>query len=192
MDQQLKERLIGVTALVLVAIVFIPMFFKKSTDLALREKENVEFINENESEFISKLKPMTETAAIEDNNTQITAVEEPTQITAVEEPTQITAVEEQVNKDKVSSKTVEMGQMNWIVQIGSFSSKENAEKLNKKVKKAGFRSFVNPITIDDKTMHQVCLGPEYDMTAANELLKEIKDWIDKNKMNLTGIVKKYP
>ena len=108
MDQQLKERLIGVTALVLVAIVFIPMFFKKSTDLALREKENVEFINENESEFISKLKPMTETAAIEDNNTQITAVEE------------------QVNKDKVSSKTVEMGQMNWIVQIGSFSSKENA------------------------------------------------------------------
>ncbi|MBK69641.1 MAG: hypothetical protein CMF54_07625, partial [Legionellales bacterium] len=119
-------------------------------------------------------------------------VEEPTQITAVEEPTQITAVEEQVNKDKVSSKTVEMGQMNWIVQIGSFSSKENAEKLNKKVKKAGFRSFVNPITIDDKTMHQVCLGPEYDMTAANELLKEIKDWIDKNKMNLTGIVKKYP
>ena len=174
MDQQLKERLIGVTALVLVAIVFIPMFFKKSTDLALREKENVEFINENESEFISKLKPMTETAAIEDNNTQITAVEE------------------QVNKDKVSSKTVEMGQMNWIVQIGSFSSKENAEKLNKKVKKAGFRSFVNPITIDDKTMHQVCLGPEYDMTAANELLKEIKDWIDKNKMNLTGIVKKYP
>ena len=192
MDQQLKERLIGVTALVLVAIVFIPMFFKKSTDLALREKENVEFINENESEFISKLKPMTETAAIEDNNTQITAVEEPTQITAVEEPTQITAVEEQVNKDKVSSKTVEMGQMNWIVQIGSFSGKENAEKLNKKVKKAGFRSFVNPITIDDKTMHQVCLGPEYDMTAANELLKEIKDWIDKNKMNLTGIVKKYP
>ena len=192
MDQQLKERLIGVTALVLVAIVFIPMFFKKSTDLALREKENVEFINENESEFISKLKPMTETAAIEDNNTQITAAEEPTQITAAEEPTQITAAEEQVNKDKVSSKTDEMGQMNWIVQIGSFSSKENAEKLNKKVKKAGFRSFVNPITIDDKTMHQVCLGPEYDMTAANELLKEIKDWIDKNKMNLTGIVKKYP
>ena len=176
MDQQLKERLIGVTALVLVAIVFIPMFFKKSTDLALREKENVEFINENESEFISKLKPMTETAAIEDNNTQITPAEEPAQI----------------KKDKVSSKTVEMGQMNWIVQIGSFSSKENAEKLNKKVKKAGFRSFVNPITIDDKTMHQVCLGPEYDMTAANELLKEIKDWIDKNKMNLTGIVKKYP
>ena len=28
---------------------------KKLTDLALREKENVEFINENESEFISKL-----------------------------------------------------------------------------------------------------------------------------------------
>ena len=80
-----------------------------------------------------------------------------------------------------------MGQMNWIVQIGSFSSKDNAEKLNQKVKKAGFRSFVNPIIVGEKTMHQVCLGPEYDMAAANELSKEIK-----NKMKLNGIVKKYP
>ena len=107
-----------------------------------------------------------------------------TRRTYTEEPPQIT--EEPPNPNKVPE-TTEMGQMNWIVQIGSFSSKDNAEKLNQKVKKAGFRSFVNPIIVGEKTMHQVCLGPEYDMAAANELSKEIK-----NKMKLNGIVKKYP
>ena len=80
-----------------------------------------------------------------------------------------------------------VGQMNWVVQVGSFLSKDNAEKLNQKVKKAGFRSFVNPVTQNNKIMHQVCLGPEYDETDAKNLLKEIK-----NKMKLDGIVKKYP
>ena len=65
--------------------------------------------------------------------------------------------------------------------------KENAEKLNLKAKNAGLRSFVNPITQNNKIMHQVCLGPEYDETDAKNLLKEIK-----NKMKLDGIVKKYP
>jgi DedD protein len=80
-----------------------------------------------------------------------------------------------------------VGQMNWVVQVGSFSSKDNAEKLNQKVKKAGFRSFVNPITQNNKIMHQVCLGPEYNETDAMNLLKGIK-----NKMKLNGIIKKYP
>jgi len=36
-------------------------------------------------------------------------------------------------------------------------------------------------------MHQVCLGPEYDEVDANKLLEKIK-----NKMELDGIIKKYP
>ena len=68
-----------------------------------------------------------------------------------------------------------VGQMNWVVQVGSFSSKDNAEKLNQKVKKAGFRSFVNPITQNNKIMYQVCSGPEYNETDAMNLLKGIKN-----------------
>ena len=91
------------------------------------------------------------------------------------------------NKD--TSGVDEVGQMNWIVQIGSFSNKENAEKLNLKVKNAGFRSFINPITQDNGIMHQVCLGPEYDELDANKLREEIKKKI---KLENEPIVKKYP
>ena len=168
MDQQLKERLIGIIVLVLFAVIFIPMFFTGTNDSILKNEENVSI--SKESEFISKLKPMTDTAT--DSNT---------------ENIELAPVVEEIPFNQEMLKTDAVGQMNWVVQVGSFLSKDNAEKLNQKVKKAGFRSFVNPITQNNKIMHQVCLGPEYDEADAKNLLKEIK-----NKMKLDGIVKKYP
>ena len=178
MDQQLKERLIGIIVLVLFAVIFIPMFFSGTHDPILKNKENISI--SKESEFISKLKPMTDTATDTDLNTENIKL-----APVVEES--LAPVVEEIPFNKEILKTDLVGQMNWVVQVGSFSSKDNAEKLNQKVKKAGFRSFVNPITQNNKIMHQVCLGPEYDETDANNLLKEIK-----NKMKLDGIVKKYP
>ena len=176
MDQQLKERLIGIIVLVLFAVIFMPMFFTGTNDSILKNKENVSI--SKESEFISKLKPMTDT--VTDSNTENIEL-----APVVEES--IAPVVEEIPFNQEMIKTDAVGQMNWVVQVGSFSSKDNAEKLNQKVKKAGFRSFVNPITQNSKIMHQVCLGPEYDETDAKNLLKEIK-----NKMKLDGIVKKYP
>ena len=176
MDQQLKERLIGIIVLVLFAVIFIPMFFTGTNDSILKNEENVSI--SKESEFISKLKPMTDTAT--DSNTENIEL-----APVVEES--LAPVVEEIPFNQEMLKTDAVGQMNWVVQVGSFLSKDNAEKLNQKVKKAGFRSFVNPITQNNKIMHQVCLGPEYDETDAKNLLKEIK-----NKMKLDGIVKKYP
>ena len=224
MDQQLKERLIGIIVLVLFAVIFIPMFFTGTNDSILKNKENVSI--SKESEFISKLKPMTDTAT--DSNTEnielapvveeslapvveeslapvveeslapvveesLAPVVEESLAPVVEESLapvveeSLAPVVEEIPFNQEMLKTDAVGQMNWVVQVGSFSSKDNAEKLNQKVKKAGFRSFVNPITQNNKIMHQVCLGPEYDETDAKNLLKEIK-----NKMKLDGIVKKYP
>ena len=202
MDQQLKERLIGIIVLVLFAVIFIPMFFSGTHDPILKNKENTSI--SKESEFISKLKPMTDTATDTDLNTEniklapvveesLAPVVEESLAPVVEESLapvveeSLAPVVEEIPFNKEILKTDLVGQMNWVVQVGSFSSKDNAEKLNQKVKKAGFRSFVNPITQNNKIMHQVCLGPEYDETDANNLLKEIK-----NKMKLDGIVKKYP
>ena len=176
MDQHLKERLIGIIVLVLFAVIFIPMFFTGTNDSILKNKENVSI--SKESEFISKLKPMTDTAT--DSNTENIEL-----APVVEES--LAPVVEEIPFNQEMLKIDVVGQMNWIVQVGSFLSKDNAEKLNQKVKKAGFRSFINPITQNNKIMHQVCLGPEYDEADAKNLLKEIK-----NKMKLDGIVKKYP
>jgi len=200
MDQQLKERLIGAIVLVSFAVIFIPMFFTGTTDSVLKNKENVSI--PKELEFVSKLKPMTGTATDSNiKNIEFAPVVEESLAPVVEESLapvveeslapvveeSLAPVVEEIPFNQEMLKNNAVGQMNWVVQVGSFSSKDNAEKLNQKVKKAGFRSFVNPITQNNKIMHQVCLGPEYNETDAMNLLKGIK-----NKMKLNGIIKKYP
>jgi DedD protein len=200
MDQQLKERLIGAIVLVSFAVIFIPMFFTGTTDSVLKNKENVSI--PKELEFVSKLKPMTGTATDSNiKNIEFAPVVEESLAPVVEESLapvveeslapvveeSLAPVVEEIPFNQEMLKNNAVGQMNWVVQVGSFSSKDNAEKLNQKVKKAGFRSFVNPITQNNKIMHQVCSGPEYNETDAMNLLKGIK-----NKMKLNGIIKKYP
>jgi len=200
MDQQLKERLIGAIVLVSFAVIFIPMFFTGTTDSVLKNKENVSI--PKELEFVSKLKPMTGTATDSNiKNIEFAPVVEESLAPVVEESLapvveeslapvveeSLAPVVEEIPFNQEMLKNNAVGQMNWVVQVGSFSSKDNAEKLNQKVKKAGFHSFVNPITQNNKIMHQVCLGPEYNETDAMNLLKGIK-----NKMKLNGIIKKYP
>ena len=194
MDQQLKERLIGIIVLVLFAVIFIPMFFSDPIDLVSKEKTNLS--NSKESEFVSKLKPVDDstqefdTKRIEyDTVTEETpqTVTEETPQTVTEESTDLVNEETAFRKESLTEN--QMGQMNWIVQIGSYSNKENAEKENLRAKNAGFRSFINPITQNNKIMYQVCLGPEYDELDANKLREEIKKKI---KLETEPIVKKYP
>ena len=194
MDQQLKERLVGIIVLVLFAVIFIPMFFSEPIDLVSKEKTNLS--NSKESEFVSKLKPVDDstqefdTKRIEyDTVTEETpqTVTEETPQTVTEESTDLVNEETAFRKESLTEN--QMGQMNWIVQIGSYSNKENAEKENLRAKNAGFRSFINPITQNNKIMYQVCLGPEYDELDANKLREEIKKKI---KLETEPIVKKYP
>ena len=151
MDQKLKERLIGVIVLVSLAVIFIPLFLTEPVNLIQEDKKNSS--SSEDSEFVSKLKPVDEA----NQDLDIKNVEYGT-------------VTEQI-PETVTLRENEVGQMNWIVQIGSFSNKENAEKLNLKAKSAGFRSFINPIMQNNRIMHQVCLGPEYDEVDANKLLE---------------------
>ena len=178
MDQQLKERLIGIIVLVLFAVIFIPMFFSDPIDLVSKEKTNLS--NSKESEFVSKLKPV-------DDSTQELDTKSIEYDTVTEEITDLVNEETAFRKESLTEN--QMGQMNWIVQIGSYSNKENAEKENLRAKNAGFRSFINPITQNNKIMYQVCLGPEYDELDANKLREEIKKKI---KLEAEPIVKKYP
>ena len=194
MEQKLKERLIGIIVLVSIAVIFIPMFFSEPIDLVSKEKTNLS--NSKESEFVSKLKPVDDstqefdTKRIEyDTVTEETpqTVTEETPQTVTEESTDLVNEETAFRKESLTEN--QMGQMNWIVQIGSYSNKENAEKENLRAKNAGFRSFINPITQNNKIMYQVCLGPEYDELDANKLREEIKKKI---KLETEPIVKKYP
>ena len=47
----------------------------------------------------------------------------------------------------------------WLVQVGTFGQKDNAERLAASLKQRGFAAFVSPTARDGKTMFRVRVGP---------------------------------
>lgn len=199
MHQRLKERLVGAAVLVIIAVIFIPMLLMGPIDSNSISKTN---IPERPTEkFSSKLVPLNESlmpikeapsSSIGDIDGESADQEELTEsfnetvLGDVEKTIKDTVNEKQaVQEDSINDKKV--GLTAWVVQLGSFSTKVNADKLNLSLRKAGFPAFVEPLTKKDKTSYRVRVGPEILRADADTLLKNIKA-----KMKLDGIVLSYP
>jgi DedD protein len=66
----------------------------------------------------------------------------------------------------------------WVVQIGSFSSQANADRLVKKLRDAGYPAFVEPVKQGGEQVYRVRVGPELQRSDAqalrDKLMKELK------------------
>lgn len=210
MHQRLKERLVGAAVLVVLAVIFIPMILTGPVDTGAIEETNIPAKPDEKfkptlvpiSGSISPVDPVTREESTTDTDTTIietednvaapvaesSAAESGTE-TREQEPAEAEAQpaaspRPQAEKPK-SDKPV--GLSAWVVQLGSFSSKVNADKLNLSLRKEGFPAFVEPIQQDKKTIYRVRVGPELLRSDAEKLLKSINE-----KMKLKGIVLSYP
>ena len=105
---------------------------------------------------------------------------------AKEDKAEIGAIEQKKSATEVEASD-SVGLSAWIVQLGSFTDEENAESLNKELRKAGYPSFVEPLKKDGKISYRVRVGPEIKRSEALKVLKKLKE-----KMKLDGIVVSYP
>jgi DedD protein len=63
---------------------------------------------------------------------------------------------------------------NFVVQLGSFSSRDNADRLVRDMKARGFSAFVAPITSNGRELFRVRVGPTRDRASAESLATELK------------------
>lgn len=75
----------------------------------------------------------------------------------------------------------------WVVQLGSFATRLNADKMRERLKGLGFPAFVETIKGDDGTLYRVRIGPEIK----RERAIAIKDRL-KKVANIDGIVLRFP
>jgi len=65
------------------------------------------------------------------------------------------------------------GAEGWVVQAGSFSSGKNAEELREKLRKEGYRAFVDHIKQGPQTVYRVRIGPEPQRAAAETIRDQV-------------------
>lgn len=75
----------------------------------------------------------------------------------------------------------------WVIQVGSFDSRDNALSLRNNLRKQGFTSFVESFDKDGKSSHRVRIGPEVNRSRAEQTLLRLR-----KKMSLSGIIVSYP
>lgn len=196
MERSLKERLVGAAVLVILAVIFIPMLFDDTQETEpVITATNIppkpdDMSSPPEGDFSSRIIPLEQGEA----NTVIPKPEEKTADKPIAEnkpATDITAATE----EQVPSKTAvideepptNVGLSAWVVQLGSFTSEENAQVLNQKLRKAGYSAFVEPLKQKTNVVYRVRVGPELKRSDAESIRDELK-----KTMKLDGIVAQYP
>lgn len=198
MDQNLKERLVGAAVLIILAVIFIPMFL---SDVPISEDKITETnIPEKPEAFSSRIVPLeaatesdaaetpaaptsAETPADSTNRTETETLPEPATLTENEVP----ETDDEPLVTEVVSDNSDVGLTAWVVQLGSFSSEENAQSLNKQLREKKFPSFVEPVVREDSVIYRVRVGPELRRSNAEKLKSRIKSALD-----VDGILVQYP
>ncbi|TYL49436.1 SPOR domain-containing protein [Marinomonas sp. IMCC 4694] len=82
----------------------------------------------------------------------------------------------------LSKSAVELAADRWTLQIATFKSKENTQRLVEKLKKANYDAY----SLTTNSLYKVYVGPEFKRESLEEMREDIK-----KKFSLNGIVIKY-
>ncbi|WP_456404246.1 SPOR domain-containing protein [Thiolapillus sp.] len=213
MDEQLKRRLIGASVLVALAIIFLPMLLSHKP-VARHSGKMAAIPVEPERNFDPSLlqdapppnkqvpapatkpvipKPAPQAESKPSKPAQVVETKPDSKPPVIQKKTTTPEperqVENRVEKKPVAPKSVSPSSPSaWVVQVASFSSRASADKLVKKLRKAGLDTM-NPsaVTVNGKKYYRVRVGPELDKQRAQKLLPRI------NRISGTkGRVVRYP
>jgi len=158
MDHDLKQRIIGAVVITALAAIFIPMLFDEPVDESGRTMSEL------------KIPPVPDMSP--DSRLKST-------------PGSIDEVLSSRQNESLEGTGLDHGEaagtagnqpkfVRWVIQIGSFSQRENALSLRDQLKKQGFKAFVDSRELPGKgTLYRVRVGPELDKQRAEELRNKI-------------------
>jgi DedD protein len=140
MDDGLKQRLVGATVLVALAVIIVPLVFDGAGRRTFQIPPKPEFSQRP----LQKLDDLT----------------------PVPTPAEALAQDAAGGSGEVAPKEGATPSA-WVVQLGAFNSEANAIVLRDKLRSGGHPAFVD--TAGDKSRYRVRIGPEIDKALADKL-----------------------
>jgi len=192
MERALKERIIGAAVLVLFVVLVVPVFLDGppsdaeivSERLLLPgqdgQKTQTVVLDRDRTDPVPAANnatpaPRQETTKPADSQPESKAANKPVDkpaATQTQPPTSATKRAEPVVNPVVAPPRVSSTGM-WAVQLGSFSNKENADKLAADLRKQGYAAFLSQLKTDGGQLHRVRIGPQKDRDSAEAMAKRL-------------------
>jgi len=188
MERALKERIIGAAILVLFVVLVVPIFLDgppKETEIVSErvllpgqdaQTTQTVVLDRNRTEPVptasnaATAAPRSATPKPDQAESE-KAQEKPPVAAKKPEPAPKVAAREPPPVAKTPPAASSTGM--WAVQLGSFSNKENAEKLAADLRKQGYAAFLSQLATDSGQLHRVRIGPQKDRESAEAMASRL-------------------
>lgn len=179
MDRALQERIIGATVLVIFAVLIVPVFLDgPSTDTGMT-RELVALPGQSNQSTRRQTIVLTRDRTEPVPQASRPKLQAGTPTKVVNEspgPAPNRTVETQkpaASKPAVIKPVTASATGMWAVQMGSFSSKANADRLAANLRKEGFAAFLSQLKTSSGELHRVRIGPQKDRSSAESIAAQL-------------------
>ena len=198
MDQNIKNRLVGIIVIFALAVIFLPMILDGSG--VNKEKFEVVIppqpvINAN-PEFAAKVVelkqkvdaiPELDPRFADENSTANKITRETTAGTATPSVSTAKAVTKPAQAETDIEPVARAGGDSWVLQVGSFQDRSKALAQRDKLRKSNISAvFIEQFKTDNKSSYRVRLGPFINRDQTRVAQNKIKA-----KHDIDGIIMKY-
>jgi len=185
-DRALKERIIGAIVLVVFAVLVVPVFLDGSSDEQETISEAVTLPGQNKQERKqqtivldrdrSEPVPTSRTPSQANSDSGPQQAGSKTSKPPVQQPAAV--VEKDDSKSASAAPASETPAATsatgmWAVQLGSFSSQENAERLAASLRDQGYAAFLSQLQTASGALHRVRIGPQKDRESAEAIAAQL-------------------
>ena len=182
MERALKERIIGAVILVIVVVLVVPIFLDGPPDESEVVSERVLLPGQDDQKTQTVVLDRDRTDPVPATSSSTPARQEP----AREDPKPVAVEQKQPEpktptpkpapdpvKEPVAEQPAASTTGMWAVQLGSFSNKDNAEKLAADLRKQGYAAFLSQLAQDGGQLHRVRIGPQKDRESAEAMASRL-------------------
>jgi DedD protein len=188
----LKHRLIGAAVLAAVAVLLLPSFFKEKKDYQVNTKSQIPARPNLVAEEFKPPQPVPNIEPAPAPETMFVPTEAAPEQAAIASassaavsvshssaPTVTAAVKPAASAHAASVPAMSLNAQGlpdaWVVQVGSFTTKEAANKLRDDLQEDGQKAYVRTTTSGAGSISRVYIGPKLDRAQA----QAIKEQMDK-------------
>jgi len=150
MEAHLQQRIVGAIVLVTLGVIFIPALLDGS-GYKTRQVQDIEI--KDKPEFPPLTQKIVEPI--------------PTPLESIKQTQQEALEADPVQPQKIPIKS-------FALQVGTFDSDENAEKMRDKLQKAGYTTFVQKQVSNGNTSYKVKIGPELERSVLEKIKTDIR------------------
>jgi len=202
-ERDFKQRMIGAVVLIALAVIFLPILLNGEADDGMPlfgsniPERHKSITNMQPLNLTSKISPpetkSVETIVVDELSPNIIDQQNDSNVASsvISQAEQVNSSKDEhltkaIVKDETQIKPVKLTAVAWIIQVGSFSSKENAIALQNKLRSKKYHAFVEAVTKKSDTSYRVRIGPEVKKNNAVLTQKRLK-----KELKINGIVMIY-